>query len=176
VYAISFVDFPAIEENFMHFNKMELQKINEEQRMVYGPALIPDKLILRIDPETNEEFYVRFSRDVIREIAFRYIKQNHQSDMTVQHEMNVPGCTVVETWLKDSSQDKSVSLGFADMPDGTWFIGSHVEDDATWTKVKEGEVKGFSVESLGKIIRAKMSADIEATVLAEIEQILSDCL
>jgi hypothetical protein len=174
VYAISFVDFPAIQEDFMFFNKMQFQKIDEEQRMVYGPALIPNKLILRVHPETQEEFYVRFTREVIRDIAHRYLKQGHQSDMTIMHESAVDGCTVVEAWLKESSMDKSVALGFSDMPDGTWFIGTHVEDDATWERIKAGEVRGFSVESFFGLDPVKLSLSIEEQILKELEQLLSE--
>ena len=171
VYAISLVDNPVIEKNFMHFNQMqEFKKFNDEKRMVYGPAMIPNKNILRVDDAGNE-FYVRFPEKVVEQMAHRFMMQNHQHDATVQHEYSVEGVTVVESWLKAGAHDKSIELGFEDMPNNTWFIGQHVADDATWQKVKTGELRGFSIETTMKLVETKMQSVIDAA-LHELEEIL----
>jgi hypothetical protein len=165
------VDNPAIEKNFMHFNQMqEFKKFNDEKRMVYGPAMIPNKNILRVDDSGNE-FYVRFPEKVVEQMAHRFMMQNHQHDATVQHEYSVEGVTVVESWLKAGTHDKSIELGFEDMPNNTWFIGQHVADDATWQKVKTGELRGFSIETTMKLVETKMQSVIDAA-LHELEEIL----
>jgi hypothetical protein len=58
--------------------------------------------------------------------------------------MPVNNLTVVESWIKFGA-DKGDNYGF-ELPDGTWMIGVKVDDDATWQAVKNGEVKGFSIE------------------------------
>jgi hypothetical protein len=47
VYAISLVEFPAIEENFVALNqhRVEFKTINEEKRIIVGLALVPNKEI-----------------------------------------------------------------------------------------------------------------------------------
>jgi len=58
--------------------------------------------------------------------------------------MPVANLTVVESWIK-MGEDKGMNFGF-DLPDGTWMIGVKVDDDSTWEAVKQGAVKGFSIE------------------------------
>ena len=49
--AISLVTEPAIEQDFVYFNKaknnLTLAKVNEEQKLLISPALIPNKQIFR---------------------------------------------------------------------------------------------------------------------------------
>ena len=48
--AISLVEQPAIESNFVALNKQEvlLKEIDSDKRILMGPALIPDKSIYRL--------------------------------------------------------------------------------------------------------------------------------
>ena len=148
VQAISFVEKPAIESEWVYLNeeKVNLQSVDEERRMVYGAALIPDKPIYRVRPD-GEEYYIRFSDDVIQKTAHRFFMQNHNHNATFEHEKDVEGVTFVESWIKEGESDKSVHLGI-DVPVGTWVVGGYVESDDLWNKVKAGEVKGFSIEGL----------------------------
>lgn len=169
--AASFVDFPAIEENFI-FLKNHKQKpvylASDERRMVYGPILIPDQLIYRVDEETGEEYYVKFTSETIRAVAYRMMKQGMQNNHTVMHEVEVDGCYIVESWIKENENDKSVALGF-DLPIGTWFIASHVENDAVWAGVKSGEFRGWSIEAYFDEVSVSMS---DEKLLAELQKIL----
>ena len=70
--AISLVTTPAIEENFVFFNfdkkmNLTLAKIDEEQRCLVSPALIPNKQIFRYDANTDSEYYVYFSKDTVKQ-------------------------------------------------------------------------------------------------------------
>lgn len=150
VYAMSVVDMPAIEVDFVALKKqtdrVKMAEVNEERRMLYGPALIPDQLIYRIDPNTKEEYYAQYDRKVVEQTAHLFFEKNQHHNHTVMHEIPVTGLTVVESWLKEGQSDKSVELGF-DLPDGTWFIGVKVKNDAVWEDVKNGTLKGFSIEA-----------------------------
>ena len=67
--AISFVEFPAIEENFIALNehKVELKTIDEDKRLVIGLALVPDKLIYRRNK--GFEYNITFSKDTVLPIC-----------------------------------------------------------------------------------------------------------
>ena len=171
VYAISFVTDPAIESNFIHLSKHEikLESIDEERRMVYGAVLIPDKLIPRLDQATGEEYYIKFSKETIRAAAYAFLKQGNQREHTLQHEIKVAGCTVVESWIKEYEEDKATKLGL-DAPIGTWIVGNKVDNDDIWAQVKNGEVKGFSIEGLFDAIENLCSA--EQKILSEIERVI----
>jgi hypothetical protein len=171
VYAISFVTDPAIESNFIHLSKHEikLESIDEERRMVYGAVLIPDKLIPRLDQVTGEEYYIKFSKETIRAAAYAFLKQGNQREHTLQHEIKVAGCTVVESWIKEYEEDKATKLGL-DAPIGTWIVGNKVDNDDIWAQVKNGEVKGFSIEGLFDAIENLCSA--EQKILSDIERVI----
>lgn len=146
VYAISLVDEPAIEVDFVALNKdrILLARVQDgEKRMLYGPALIPNQAIVRFD-KNGQKYFIKYSPETIEKTAQEFLKRNLHHNHTVQHELPVAGLTVVESWIKQGA-DKGQEFGF-DLPDGTWMIGVKVEDENTWEAVKQGVLKGFSIE------------------------------
>jgi hypothetical protein len=146
VYAISLVDEPAIEVDFVALNKdrILLARVQDgEKRMLYGPALIPNQAIVRYDKQ-GQKYFIKYSPETIEKTAQEFLKRNLHHNHTVQHELPVAGLTVVESWIKQGA-DKGQEFGF-DLPDGTWMIGVKVEDETTWEAVKQGVLKGFSIE------------------------------
>ena len=152
-YAISMVEMPAIEEDFVALSKDEEEKQQvfleaNEKHMVYGAVLVPDKDIYRNNGE--QEFYISFTKDSIEKMSQDFMKEYRQHEVTVDHEDIANEVCVVESWLKaDQFKDKSVALGLNDkLPVGTWFCGMKVNNIETWERIKAGELKGFSVESM----------------------------
>jgi hypothetical protein len=146
VYAISLVDEPAIEVDFVALNKerIMLARVQDgEKRMLYGPALIPNQAIVRYD-KNGAKYFIKYSPETIEKTAQEFLKRNLHHNHTLQHEVPVANLTVVESWIKQGA-DKGQEFGF-DLPDGTWMIGVKVEDDNTWDAVKQGVLKGFSIE------------------------------
>lgn len=147
--AISLVTSPAIQQDFVFFgkdkNNLTLAKIDEEKRMLVSPALIPNKQIFRYDPNTDSNYYVFFSKSTIAQAAALYLKHNNHHKATYQHEDRVSGVLTIESWIKEGEQDKSKLYGF-DLPDGTWFVKMKIENDEMWSKIKDGELKGLSIE------------------------------
>jgi len=144
--AISLVEQPAIESDFIAMNSQLLQfkTQDEEKRIVMGAALIPDKPIYRRNGE--EEYYVYFSKKTVRRAMELYFKNGNQANATLEHEHKINGLHVVESWIVEGEQDKSRMYGL-EVPVGTWMVSMKVENDASWEKfVKEGSVKGFSIE------------------------------
>ena len=151
VYAISMVEMPAIEEDFIALAKQEEEKVflsSDEKHLCYGAVLVPDKDIYRYDGE--KEYYISFTSESIEKMSQDFMKEYHQSDITLDHKDAANEICVVESWLKsDPYKDKSVALGLnPDLPVGTWFCAMKVNNVDAWERVKKGELKGFSVESL----------------------------
>lgn len=144
--AISLVEAPAIESDFiaMKSQLLEFKTQDQEKRIVMGAALIPDKPIYR--KTGDEEYYVYFSKNTVRRAMELYFKNGNQANATLEHEHKINGLHVVESWIVEGEQDKSRMYGL-DVPVGTWMVSMKVENDAIWEKfVKEGTVKGFSIE------------------------------
>jgi hypothetical protein len=147
VYAVSLVSEPAIMVDFVALSKANLllARVEDgEKRMLYGPALIPNQPIVRYDGN-NEKYFITYSKETIEQTAQEFLKRNMHHNHTIQHEMPVNNLTVVESWVTTGAHDKSMNYGF-ELPEGTWMIGVKVDDDKTWEAVKNGEVKGFSIE------------------------------
>lgn len=150
-YAISMVESPAIESDFVALKKEEEQRVyleSDVKHMVYGAALIPDKDIYRNNGE--QEFYISFTKESIEKMSQDFLKDYRQHNVTLDHETDASDVTVVESWLKaDALYDKSVAIGLdKDLPVGTWIVGMKVNQIDVWDRIKSGELKGFSVESL----------------------------
>jgi len=149
VFAISLVEDPAIEEYWVALNKQEKElkfaKVDEDKRLLIAPALIPNKQIFRL-ADDGSDYYVYFSKDTIKKCSELYMKRNHLQSATLEHESEVEGLCVVESWVKEFAIDKSVKYGFEHCPVGTWFVTMRVDNDEIWNKVKEGEILGFSIE------------------------------
>lgn len=149
VVAVSFVEFPAIESNFVFFSEQKpIFLENDEKHLVYGAALRPDYPIYR--RYDDEEFYVTFSKECIEQLSQKFLINGFQKNWTVNHEEDVKDIAVVESWIKtDKNNDKSIALGLdPTLPEGTWFIAAKVLNDDVWQSVKNGEFKGFSIEGL----------------------------
>ena len=146
--AVSVVESPAIEENFVALSKheVELKEVDKEKRILMGAALIPNKKIYRVNAK-KEEYYIYYSEDTVRQAMELFFKNGNQSNATYEHKDADKGMTVVESWLiDDSEKDKSTLYGFS-LPKGTWMISMKVDNDEIWNNyVKTGRVKGFSIE------------------------------
>ncbi len=147
--AISLVSSPAIEQDFVYFgkekNNLTFAKVDEEKRMLVSPALIPNKQIFRYDPNTDSEYYVYFSPDTVRKASELYLKHNNHHKATYEHQDRVSGVLTVESWIKEGDMDKSKLYGY-DLPNGTWFVKMKINNDELWNKIKDGELKGLSIE------------------------------
>jgi hypothetical protein len=169
--AISIVESPAIEEQFIALSKQQIQfKVqNEEKQVLIGAALIPEKPIYRYDDKTGEEYYVYFSAGTIRKAAELFLIKGNQNNATLEHSEDLNGLSIVESWIvEDKDYDKSRAYGL-EYPIGTWVVMMKVNNKAIWDEyVKEGKVKGFSIEGW---FAQRESVNLESiqTELASIE-------
>jgi len=149
VFAISIVENPAIQENFIALSeekKLELMEVDSERKILMGAALIPDKKILR---KREDEYYeIFFSKDTVEKASQLFLKRGNQGQSTLEHQASLVGLSVVESWLvEDDVHDKSRKYGM-DVPVGTWMVSMKVDNEEVWNnEVKTGNVKGFSIEA-----------------------------
>ena len=144
--AISVVEYPAIEEDFIALKGQEfkLAEVDNEKRILMGAALIPNKPIYRRSGE--HEYYIYFSKSTVRKASELFFINGNQNKSTLEHQMPLTGLSVVESWIVESEKDKSRHYGL-EVPVGTWMVSMKVLNDDIWDNyVKTGKVKGFSIE------------------------------
>lgn len=150
IQAISVVERPAIEEDFIFLKsdkqKVILAEVDSERKILMGAALIPDKKIYRRDVN-GKEYNIFFTKDTVIRASQLFLMNGKQNNSTLEHEVDIDGLSVVESWIiEDEVHDKSRKFGL-DMPLGTWMVSVKVNNDLIWDEfVKTKKVKGFSIE------------------------------
>lgn len=201
VYAISFVDSPANEVDFVALNKntpVFLDK-NQQKQILTGVVLRPEQLIYRNSDQLGD-YYIKFSADQIEKIAQKMMKTGIAlHNTTHQHESTLTGNYLVELWIIENPEnDKSNALGFKDLPKGTLMCSYKVADKNYWeSEVMTGNVKGFSLEGFfiqeinmsklinkssmkkkkfvfNKVQRSVLSAVLPKHMLSDIESVEAD--
>lgn len=173
-YAVSLVEDPAMESEFIALNKQYPIKLENEKRLLIGAVLIPNKPIYRY--MNGQEFYISFDEATIEKLAQGFLANDYQHNITIDHQYDADDIVVVESWIKTSESDKSVAYGLNE-PIGTWFISVKVNNEDVWQKIKSGVYKGFSVEAivgLDEIIKNKVSMDKD--LIEKIKEIIYEAL
>lgn len=154
---VALVDRPAIEKNFIAFNEKLKFAVNEDKKIISGPAMLAELPIYRND-EAYGEYFVTFDKETIFSIVQKFFKKGFIQNFNLFHkeDQQPEGITIFESFIIDSERGIVPMKGFEDAKDGSWFISAKVDNDAVWEKIKAGEVKGFSVEGIFQY--AKMSA------------------
>ena len=167
--AISVVESPAIEEDFVALKSQEfkLAEVDGERRILMGALLIPNKPIYRRNGE--DEYYIYFSKDTVLKASQMYLMNSKQNNSTLEHQHQLEGLSLVESWIvEDKVHDKSVKYGM-DLPLGSWVGSVKVNNDQIWNEfVKTGKVKGFSIEGY---FADKMERPNDQTIKDELSQI-----
>ena len=166
VFAISLVDSPAIEEDYILLSKddkirieIKLEKmVDAVRQVVSGPILIPDIIIPRKGVEGPYD--IVFRKDTIRKLSEKFMMDNMKDNVTLQHQVAVNKVYMVESWIvEDSVKDKSCLYGY-NLPVGTWFGTYKINDLELWNEyVASGVLKGFSIE--GNFSQIEVSASVE---------------
>lgn len=124
--------------------------LDDEKKTIVGAAMVPNKMIHRYD-ELGNLYYVFFSKQSIKRLADKFMKQKRTDETSVEHDGQKLGSDkvwITESWVsEDPVKDKSAAYGF-NLPAGTWFVSMKVEDPKVWEMVKKKALTGFSVEGL----------------------------
>jgi hypothetical protein len=129
------------------FNYMGFAIQNEDKHIISGPLMLADEPIYRNNSKFGEH-YVKFSPETIKEIAIKFSKKGYQQNVNLMHDSNMQldGLVMFESFIVDKSRGILPMVGFEDAKDGSWFGSFYVENPQAWQLIKEGKVKGFSVE------------------------------
>ena len=166
VFAISHVLDPAIEAMYVFMGnekdvEIKLATVSDEKRIVVGPVLIPNQLILRKHPTTGDPFNIFFDAETIKHIQENFVSKSYQNNSTIEHDGKlIEDVSFVETWIKeDDVHDKSVLYGF-DQPIGTMFAMQKVKNDDVWNDyIKTGKVKGFSIDGVFDLEKINLKSE-----------------
>lgn len=182
---ISLVDLPAVESDFQKFGKpVRVVMESEEKRLILGVVMRADFPIYRVDK--RGEYYTMFSKGTIRQMAEKYLDENRQNRVNLMHcGEEVRGVQMVQLFIKDSAKGVSPA-GFEDIEEGSLFAEFHIEDDEIWAWIKEGILRGFSLEGFFSMeeaqteINENMKINLEkmkrtlAKIVAKFAQLTTD--
>ena len=164
-FKISLVDFPAVETSFLCFDaepeKFNFKVTDDEKHIVTGIALRCNVPIYRVAPD-GTEYYVLFTKDTVEHIMQKFAKDNNGFNISIQHELDVKDCYVVESYLINKERG-IVPQEFSDIEDGSWVVSVKIENPKVWEYIKEGNCSGFSIEILAipEALKAAIKKDKE---------------
>lgn len=167
---VAIVTEPAIEVQFIRLSKQETPrvslKIDEERRIVSGPALIPEEPIYR--NQGGKQFYIKYTADTIRRMALNFFKKDRQNEGNVEHAVPVNGITYFESYIIDKA--RGINPCEFDLPDGTWVLTAKVDNAEVWDLIKSGDLTGFSID----IANVRFSEDKEIDNLEDFINYLNE--
>ena len=145
--AISIVESPAIESDFVALKNQEIKlaEVDKEKRILMGALLIPDKPIYRTGEDG--EYYIFFSKETINKASQLFLQNGNQSNSTLEHAKPLDGLTLVESWIvEDKVKDKTALYGL-DVPVGSWVGSVKVNNEKVWQEyILTKKCRGFSIE------------------------------
>jgi len=178
--AISLVDSPAVESDFLKFSKDKIKlnfKIeNEEKRLVTGVVMRCDYPIYRIGV-SGYEYYIIFNKETIIKMTEKMLKDNTFNNINLEHNDKrfVEGVNLRELFIKDT--DKGINpKGFEDITNGSLFATYHVTNDEIWDEIKNGTFNGFSLEGLFTVNEQKPQDIYNINNYDELENILNNLI
>lgn len=174
---MSVVDSPAIQENFLVFNKenQRFAEVNKDKRILRGAAMIPDLPIYRVNKELGEH-YVFFSAETIRKIVYKFMRQGFTSNTNINHKQNskAEGLFIFESLIIDRETGMNPPQGFDEYPDGTWLISMFCKNDEIYDKALKGELNGFSVEGYFEYLFAAQKPTDDEVLLYQIYNLIKN--
>ena len=179
ILVISLVDAPATETNWMCFKEQDNIKfsiVNEDEHILAGVVMVADKPIYRIAPD-GTEFYIVFSKDVIKRMAEKMLDDNTFNNIDIQHDGNIiprDKVKLVELFIADEA--KGIKPNYLDVPDGSLLANYKIYDDELWNMAKSGVLNGFSLEGVFSTIRYKHNKNIKHNKMSKIKEMLKSIL
>lgn len=152
---VALVDHPAIEMNWMAFDKQYKFSTDNERKLVMGALMVADMPIYRNGkiPGTNEsgDYYVMFDKKTVYDIAEKFFRNGYGSNFNIMHDSNkrTQGVYMIESLIVDSSRGMTAPEAFKGISEGSWIATVKIDDEEIWNDfVKTGKLKGFSVEGI----------------------------
>lgn len=150
-FTTSLVSNPAVESKLIYFdteNEKPTLFANEEKRMIFSIAMVPNKMIFRKEKENVPAHYGFFSAETIEKFQENYAKHSGDNKVNINHNgQPIEGVTKVESWIVlNNENDKSKELGI-EAVNGSLIQGFKIDNDEVWEQCKNGEIDGLSIEA-----------------------------
>lgn len=177
---IGLVDRPAIERNFQAFRDQQQRAafvLNEEKRIISGPAMIADMPLYRKDDQLGE-YYVIFDKAAIQAIVEKFSAKGYLKNFNLFHnaQQQVSDVTIFNSFVSDKELGVAPLTGFEDVADGSWFISAKVNNQSVWDNVKAGTIKGFSVEGLFHYVPLKKVKMTTEQLVSNIQKLINETI
>lgn len=175
IQAISLVESPAIEENFVALSKhkVEFKAIDEDKRIIIGLALVPDKPIYR--RKKDYEYNITFSKDTVRKGAEMYLKSLRNNNTTLEHKQLTSGASIIESWIVEDTDKDKTALYNLNATKGSWAVVMKIDNEDVWKDIKDKKYLGLSIEGVFSEYKEDMSKPNEVEeILKQIKQLLNE--
>ena len=169
-YVISLVEDPAVDVDFLKFSKNKSQVCaskcfkskkmwfeENDKHIVTGIAMRADYPIYR--NQDGEEFCIVFSKEVIRDMVERFFKEGLEKAISIDHSQNIDDCVIIESYFIDKERG-ICPKEFAEIEDGSWIVSVKINNEDIWNRIKKGDFKGFSIETLGHMVEMYKKDDV----------------
>jgi len=147
---IAFTSKPAIKVKGLAFNShVAPMSFSDSVKMrIVAPAMIPMQ-IYRWDQETDEEYDVQFSAEVIEQIHAKFMMNlQNKNIFNLEHNQDkIVPAYILEAWIVDNPEtDKAFTTYGIEVPKGTLMLTSQVTDKDYYDKLVESGQVGYSIE------------------------------
>lgn len=178
--AISFVDEPAIMTDFVAFKQQMIENMiwmsSHDKREVVSPILIPNQLIYRVTKK-GEPYYIRWTPEAIQMAAAKYLANGFWNNFTVMHPLFYDASLnysdvlekdvyLLRMWIVKNSEtdDAHTKYGFS-VPEGTLMVHLKVHNRQIWSRIKNGELKGLSIEAFTNVVRDNNDVKLDINMM-----------
>ena len=136
-FEVAIVENPAMEVFSLLFSEEKMKfQIDTDKKEIYGPALIPNKLIYKND--NLGERYVKFDDESIKKSVKLFFRKGIK--INLEHTDEKIDMDVLESYFAKEDNEFGV-------PAGSWILRGKINNDTFWNSIKNKKV-GFSVESI----------------------------
>lgn len=118
-------------------------KINDEQQIVYGKALVPDKEDMQGDTVSKADVE-KAAHNFLMNLQKAYAELLTQGSSTTK----ASEIGFMHTIFKGVGGFGYVVESYID-PEGSWVLGTKVTDSKVWKMIKSGAITGYSIGGTG---------------------------
>lgn len=150
--AISLVDMPAVEKNFLCFSEEKhpvKMKFDNSKHIITGVVCLADTPIYRYN-ERMGEYYVVFTKETIEKMVEKFAKMDLFKSVNLQHDDKqfVDDVYMIESYI--TNKERGISPAeFSDIPDGSWIASYKIDNESLWDEIINGDkLNGFSLQGM----------------------------
>lgn len=150
--AISLVDVPAVQKNFLCFSEDKKPvkfEFDGAKHIITGVVCLAETPIYRYS-ERFGEYFVVFTKETIEKMIEKYARKGLFNSVNLQHndEKFVDGIYMIESYITDKKRGISPKE-FEDVPDGSWICSYKVDNQELWDEIVNGDkLNGFSLQGI----------------------------